>query len=199
VTPDKHKIVLQQHHLKHISELVVDETILAARFTNGCATSQCKAACCITGVCVDLVERDTILAHAARIQENMGPEQNRDSHSWFESDEVEDLDFPSGRTVPTRLHNGSCVFLNGAGRCVLQMTNSTGGGHLKPFFCLAFPFTLMDGVLVLDEEAKHPQCCGAVPGEGRTIFDVCQRELEFVLGREGYAELKKIAENRSSE
>ena len=65
---------------------------------------------------------------------------------------------------------------------------------LKPFFCYAFPVTIEDGLLMLDdpEIANRPECCSMQPGGSMTVLDVCEEEFRFVLGDDGFSELRNL-------
>jgi hypothetical protein len=154
--------------------------LLQARFAPGCATRLCAAACCRSGVWLDPRERDRVLAHVDVVRQAMDPDQPRDPRLWFSRRSVADADFPSGRAVHTRVRKGRCVFLNAAGRCVLQKASAADGGlQLKPFFCAAFPVTIDHGVLTLDDakcRAGQPCCAPAAFGP-LTVFETCATEL----------------------
>jgi hypothetical protein len=183
-----------------VGRLRVDPSMLEARFAAGCDTRLCRGVCCRSGVWLDPEDRDRVVAHADRVRAAMDPGQPRDTRRWFSRREVVDADFPSGRAVHTRVNGGRCVFLNGAGRCVLQMASSPKDGlQLKPFFCTAFPVTIAHGVLMLDDEdyrAGHP-CCEATPGGPQTVFDTCDMELRHVLGAAGVSRLRGLAARRA--
>jgi Fe-S-cluster containining protein len=183
-----------------IGRLRIDPALLDARFAAGCDTRRCQGACCRNGVWLDPQDRDRVLAEADRVRAAMDPAQPRDSRRWFSRREVVDTDFPSGRAVHTRVNGGRCVFLNGAGRCVLQIASSPAEGRqLKPFFCTAFPVTIADGVLILDDEdyrAGHP-CCETKRRGPRTVFDTCEMELRHVLGAAGLSRLRGLAARRA--
>lgn len=181
----------------HHTGLRVGPGLLQARFAAGCDTRLCRAACCRSGVWLDPRERDRVLAHAGLVRQAMDRDQPRDPRRWFSRRVVADADFPSGRAVHTRVRNGRCVFLDGAGRCVLQKASSAAGGglQLKPFFCAAFPVTIDHGVLTLDDadyRARQP-CCAASPGGPLTVFETCRAELRHVLGAAGVRRLRRIA------
>jgi Fe-S-cluster containining protein len=171
----------------------VDPWLLRARFAAGCDTSRCNAACCRTGVWLDTAERDRILAHAERVRRAMDRGQPRDTHRWFSRRTKTDPDFPSGRAVHTRVVNGGCVFLDGDRRCVLQKVSGAGGPQLKPFFCTAFPITIDQGVLTLDdhENRSRPECCASRRDGPLTVFDVCRLELRHTLGAAELASLRR--------
>jgi hypothetical protein len=187
-------VILRKHHLGHLPELKVNENILSTRFDASCSVYKCDAKCCSMGVFADVVERDRILKNADLIRQYMEPTQQHDPSKWFEKNEIEDADFPSGRCIGTEATEKGCIFLQSNGRCVLQIA-ATEEGHdkafLKPFFCFAYPVTVDHGELIIDQPdfVRRPQCCTGVPGGPRKAIDVCREELEFVLGVEGYKEL----------
>ncbi len=157
--------------------------------------SSCKGECCLGGADVDIGERDRILENADLVQTVMDSNQEHTPENWFE-DLIEDSDFPSGKAVTTQMHNDQCVFLNSAKRCVLQLAEEKmpSGSQLKPFFCRAYPVCLQNGVLTVDHQFEdQTACCGLVAKGALTIFDVCEIELEHVLGTDGAAELRGLA------
>lgn len=186
--------------LVHLPRLTVDRNIFDLRFGRGCATRHCDATCCATGVTLDVRERDRVLAHAELVQRAMSPGQDPDPAHWFAAEEVEDADFPSGRATHTRAGATGCVFLDAERRCVLQKASLAAGGglDLKPFFCTAFPITLAGGVLLVDDEEirQRARCCASTADGPLTVFDVCAMELEFMLGSEGVAALRRLAAAR---
>ncbi len=193
------KITLGNHKLSHIPELKVDTKIFESRFAKGCATRTCDAACCRTGVWVDVEERNMILSKAEMVQRYMGPGQDKNPSRWFQKQEIVDKDFPSRRCVGTRVKNHRCVFLDGDGRCVLQkatIAEAAGKFDLKPFYCSAYPICIEDGTLTIDDEevTARPQCCSPVSGGELNVFDVHAEELNYVLGTEGVQELRRLAD-----
>jgi Fe-S-cluster containining protein len=173
----------------------VDPWLLRARFAAGCDTRRCNAACCRTGVWLDVAERDRILSNAPRVRLAMDGGQPRDTRRWFSRRTTTDPDFPSGRAVHTRVVNGGCVFLDQERRCVLQKASGDGGPPLKPFFCTAYPITIDYGVLTLEDRdhRSRPECCASVRGGPLTVFEVCRTELRHTLGAEGLAMLRRMA------
>lgn len=199
-TPPTDQHVLRKHRLKHFPELKVSDELLKLRFGAGCSMSNCRAECCSGGASIDIGDRDRILEHASLVRAHMDPNQEHATERWFE-DLNEDLDFPSGLAVTTRTHDDRCVFLNGAGRCVLQAAegDTRDGTTLKPFYCRAFPICIDHGVLCYDDQlGLEPPCCGPVADGSLTVFDVCKFELEHVLGPEGAAELRELAGSGST-
>lgn len=185
----------------YLPRLAVDHNIFELRFGRGCATRQCDATCCSTGVSLDVRERDRVLAHVDLVRRVMSPGQDPDPAHWFADEEFDDADFPSGRATHTRVNGTGCVFLDADRRCVLQKASLAAGNglDLKPFFCTAFPMTLSHGVLVVDdEEIRQRSCCCACTADGPlTVFDVCGTELTYMLGGEGVAALRRLAESRA--
>ena len=195
--------VLRKHRLSHIRALRVGQGILSKKFASGCSMTACNATCCQGGVTLDVAERDAILAHADLIVRHMEPGQERNPSAWFDDNVVKDLDFPSGIAVGTEVTDRGCVFLDGAGRCVLQkaaMAENMPKFSLKPFFCVAFPITIEHSVLDTDEPdfTERPHCCSVVESGTLSPVEVCAEELEFMLGREGLLELRSLVGEQSA-
>ena len=193
------KRILHKHHLRHIPELRVGDSIVTAKFAAGCSMTNCDAACCMYGFFADVREYDNILAHVDIIQRHMEPHQAKDPAVWFDEQELVDPDFPSGRAIGTHAMDYGCVFLDKAGKCTLQKAATAEGMYpfaLKPFYCVAYPITVDHGELMLDEPefTDRPRCCRATSGGTKDIFDVCAEELTFVLGTPGVEELRTLVE-----
>ena len=193
------RVVLRRHRLSHLPALEVNSTVFETRYAPGSSPGHCDGMCCSGGVKVDVAERDRILAHADLIRRAMDPGQDQDVGGWFEEDEVADPDFPSGRCVGTQVRGNACVFLDAARRCVLQtvtMAAARPGFELKPFFCSAFPVTVADGSLWIDEMCLDAPdgCCRPTPGGPLGVLDVCEVELRHVLGNAGLEELRLAVE-----
>jgi hypothetical protein len=195
--PENHFPVLRSHKLSHIATLKVDHSILEGTFAAGCSMINCNATCCRQGVMIDPAERENILAHTELVQQHMEPHMDKDPVGWFDAEEEIDLDFPSGRAVGTQTRDYGCVFLDSKGWCVLQRAAVAEGMSkfaLKPFFCFAFPITVENGVVMVDdpEFTDRPECCSAVPDGALKVIEVCEEELVHVLGKEGFKELKSL-------
>jgi hypothetical protein len=146
---------------------------------------------------VDVAQRDEILAHVDLIQKVMDEGQERDPARWFEAQEREDADFPSGRAVGTLVIDSRCVFLDSARRCALQTATIAAarpGLDLKPFFCAAFPVTVAAGMLWIDELCHEmpASCCRPVDTGPLDVLDVCGFELRHVLGGAGLEDLRLL-------
>ena len=192
---------LKHHTLSHLSPLQVDNNIFTLRFTNDCSMYNCKGNCCRYGVWADVEEKKNILAHTEMILRYMEPFQEKNPEQWFELEEVTDKDFPSGVAVGTQIRETGCVFLDSNGRCVLQKAAMAEGMHkfaLKPFFCVAYPITVDNGVLMYDDDQypDNPQCCSPRNEGSISVFDICSEELEFTVGQEGLQELHELKDKR---
>ncbi|MDI6767459.1 MAG: DUF3109 family protein [Bacteroidota bacterium] len=188
---------LRKHHLTHIPELKIDESVFNLRFSSVCDMRNCKGECCQWGVFTDISERDKILAHADLIIRYMEPHQEHNPQLWFEKNEISDTDFPSGRSVGTQAFDYGCVFLDSAGLCALQKACTAEGISpftLKPFYCVAYPLTIENGVLMIDDvELKNGTPCQIIKSDGiLTIFEIGAVELDYVLGKEGVKELYNL-------
>ncbi|MBI3194807.1 MAG: DUF3109 family protein [Ignavibacteriae bacterium] len=195
-----HKYTLTQHRLSHIKPLTVSNDFFRPLFAGSCSMMNCNGRCCKDGVWADPTERDRILGHAEMIKKYMEQHQEHNHATWFDAEEVEDPDFPSGKAIGTQTRGNGCVFLNSNGHCVLQITATEEGISkfaLKPFFCFAFPVAIEFGELVLDDPdfTYRTQCCATIEQGKQTVMDVCTEELEFVLGAEGFSELKNLSES----
>jgi hypothetical protein len=183
-----------------LGALRVSPSLFEERFAADCDTRRCVGRCCRSGVWLDLADRDRVLAHADLVRAAMDPDQPRQRRRWFSVRTTVDPDFPSGQAVHTRVRQGRCVFLNGAGRCVLQKASCEAnlGVPLKPFFCTAFPVTIDGGVLTLDDKdfrAGQP-CCDSTEGGRLTVFDTCGMELRHVVGGAGVSALRRLGRRR---
>ncbi len=193
---------LHHHKLTHLPVLKIDPIVFEARFIRGCSMQNCDASCCQGGVMLDVMERENILRHADLVRQHMETSQVQDPARWFDNVEEVDSDYPSGLGVGTEVTDRGCVFLKSDGRCVLQTAAEKEGlpsFALKPFFCFAFPVTIVDGVLTIDDPdfTNRPECCSMIPGGSRSVLDVCSEEIEFVLGVEGMTALRKLSSKDS--
>jgi hypothetical protein len=188
--------VLTRHTIAHVATLRVNPAIFEKRFAAGCSMTHCDATCCHGGVYADLGEKERILAHAELIKSYMEPQQEHDTAKWFDNEEVDDIDFPSGKAVGTQTNARGCIFLKANGHCVIQTAGAESGMgkfSLKPFFCIAFPVVLTGHELTLhDDYTGRTECCFAVPNGTQSLVDICAEELEYMLGTEGFKELKEL-------
>lgn len=167
-----------------------------------CELGECRAACCLYGVWIDLAEADRIRANAALIAPHM-PRCQRDPAGWFDGREEADEHSPSGRTVHSQVlfaadHYGgtACVFLRKDHKCALQVAALANGLHpwrFKPFYCILHPLDLDDeGRITLDETRlllEEPGSC-LRPAEHLTpLVEIFEPELRYLLGDDGYQTL----------
>lgn len=155
----------------------------------------CSSVCCAEGVYADVADRDRILAHKEMVKKYMDDTQTRDEARWFEQQEIEDDDFPSGRCVGTEAVNGKCVFLDGFGRCSLQVAAVEEGMHkwaIKPFFCILYPIEVTRKVVSFDDMLQDEQSCCTVGHEfAMPLFEGCKEELTFLVGPEGFQKMEE--------
>ncbi len=163
----------------------------------------CTSMCCRHGVYLDPVERDRILEHADIVEKYLDETQTRSRDVWFDNTEEQDVDFPSGVCVGTQVHNDKCVFLDGKGRCVLQVAEKEEGMgrfSLKPFYCVLFPIVKSDGVIGYDDFCSGDSpCCTATTDSGRKMVESCSIELEHALGAAKYKEVLDYYRNNFPE
>ncbi|MHB1049649.1 MAG: DUF3109 family protein [Bacteroidota bacterium] len=176
-----------------IGKYTIDPILFEKGFARGCGPYKCETTCCSSGVFVDPVERDVILQHKEEVKQQMDETQVKNESVWFEDRYEEDLDFPSGYSVGTEVHNDKCTFLRKDGRCSVQLVSAekyNDPWKIKPFFCVAFPVCVEDGVLTFDDYQQGDATCCSVVGDTDTmLIDSCKPELEYVLGKDGYQEL----------
>ena len=105
----------------------INPRLLRSEPLRRCGFPACRAACCLYGVWVDLLEKENILAHAKEIS-GLLPSSQRDPNTWFETNIEADPHTPSGQVVHTRVlvddshYGGSrCIFLQMDNKCALQV------------------------------------------------------------------------------
>jgi hypothetical protein len=140
---------------------------------------------------VDVQERERVLAAKDQIKHQMDVSQTTDHTQWFEEEEREHADFPSGKCVGTQEINNKCAFLDGHGRCSIQLASMAAGEHkwaLKPLYCVLFPIEITDNVIGFDDLLQEESRCCSVTHEFATpLFRACKEELIHLLGEDGYA------------
>ncbi len=160
-----------------------------------CRLEECRAACCLHGAWVDLVEVKAILARAADIRPHMPPEQ-ADPERWFDDRLEEDAHALSGQVrhttvLPAPGHYGgtACVFLRADSRCALQVTAEADGAHPwrdKPFYCILHPLDLdEEGRITLDDNEallSEPASCLRAAAEPVPLVETFAPELGYLLG-----------------
>lgn len=174
-----------------------------------CVLTECRGACCVDGIWVDVGHVQRILAHADAIAPHLSDEYRGDPDRWFGDDTWEHNDFPSGIGIPTATgprpgdpaRNG-CVFLRTDHGCGLQVASEAlglGWPGLKPFDCATYPILRSEGELVFDEKSpdgpEGADCQRALePGSNPVPrYEVFRLEVELAIGRAGYAQVVALA------
>ncbi len=188
----------------------VNPRLLAREPMKRCALHACRAACCLHGVWVDLLEIQSILAGAALIAPHLEPE-NRDPRDWFDGREEPDENALSGFTghstvveAPGHYGGTACIFLRGDHKCALQVAADAGGLHpwaFKPFYCVLHPLdldeqgriTLDDTTLLLEEEGS----CLRPSDRLIPLAETFEPELRYLMGEKAYQAL--LAEARQAD
>ncbi len=167
-----------------------------------CKLHECRGACCLHGVWIDLAEQADLLAHAELIAPHM-PEALRDPQAWFDGRREADEFAPSGQVVhstvlPDRSHYGgtACVFLRDDFKCALQVAGQAAGLHpwrFKPFYCVLHPLDLDEqGRITLDSAAallsEEGSCLRPAP-QPISLLETFEPELRYLLGDEAFARL----------
>ena len=182
---------------KKIKDYFIDPLIFTHKFVKTCDVCVCSGECCYYGVYTDKVEADRIMEMKERIKQSMDDSQTKDETLWFEAPE-EDEDFESGIAVGTELYNGKCVFLDKLGYCTLQkvaMEDKEFKWKYKPLYCILFPLIIYNGAITVDDDhLNRLHYCNLAENQNSTIYDCCQGELEYLLGKDGMKELREYRE-----
>ncbi len=177
-----------------IGKYKIDPVLFEKGFSKGCGPYQCETTCCSSGVFLDPKDRDVIIAHTEEVKLQMDETQTTNEAVWFDNRQEQDMDFPSGYAVGTEVFNDKCVFLRKDGRCSVQLVSAekyNDPWKIKPFYCIAFPIAVDNGVVTYDDyQDGKTKCCSIVRDTEATLVDSCKAELEYVLGKDGYQELK---------
>ncbi len=190
----------------------VNPRLLRSEPMQRCRLAECRGACCLHGVWIDLAERDDLLANAALIAPHLPPAL-RDPAAWFDGRQEADEFSASGQVVhstvlPDRTHYGgtACIFLREDYKCALQVAGQASGSHpwrFKPFYCVLHPLDLdEDGRITLDETpallAEEGSCLRPAP-QPAPLTQTFEPELRYLLGDEAYQKLQPPAETKSPE
>jgi hypothetical protein len=193
----------QQSAPLRIKQFTISPELTTTGYPEGGGPCTCSSTCCSSGVWVDLRERDRILAHKEIIKKYMDGTQTTADSVWFGSDEKADSDFASGMCVGTAEVNNKCVFLDGAGRCSLQVAAATEGMHkwaLKPLYCILYPIEVTDGVVGFDPMLQSEQSCCTVDTVFRIpAFEACRDELVHLLGEDGFQMMREHYQQQRQE
>lgn len=188
----------------------VNPRLLAVEALQRCALGECKGACCVFGVWVDLGEMEDIMQHAALILPHMS-EDARNPGEWFAPVEWNDNRSPSGKVIHTAVENRpdhygqtACIFCLSDGKCALQVAADANGFHpwrFKPFFCILHPLDLDDkGRITLDSlenMMSEAGSCVRPADAAQPLLDTFEPELRYLMGENIYAALKELAEENT--
>jgi len=180
----------RKKNLLRVNQFTVSDELFTKGYALGQGPCNCTAWCCEGGVYIDLKERDRILEHREMIKKYMDESQSRDHREWFEQEEREDEDFPSGRCQGTEEINKKCAFLDKNGHCSIQLAateEGMGRWALKPLYCILFPIEVSDHVIAFDEMLQDDQACCTIQEDFDVpLFRACREELTHLLGEDGY-------------
>lgn len=188
----------------------VNPRLLAVEALQRCALGECKGACCVFGVWVDLGEMEDIMQHAALILPHM-PEDARNPGEWFAPVEWNDNRSPSGKVIHTAVENRpdhygqtACIFCLSDGKCALQVAADANGFHpwrFKPFFCILHPLDLDDkGRITLDSlenMMSEAGSCVRPADAAQPLLDTFEPELRYLMGERIYNALKELADENT--
>ncbi|MBI4535746.1 MAG: DUF3109 family protein [Ignavibacteriae bacterium] len=178
----------------NVKQYIISDEFFERGFSPNGGPCNCTSVCCEGGVYTDVQEREKILAHRNVVKKYMDITQTADETQWFEANEHEDPDFPSGKCIGTREINDKCAFLDKHGRCSLQVAAVEEGMHkwaLKPLFCILYPVEIADSVVGFDDMLQDEEhCCSIRSDFDQPLFRACREELTHLLGKDGFAELE---------
>jgi hypothetical protein len=174
-----------------------------------CELGECKGACCVFGVWVDLREVDDIMQNSAIILPFM-PEDCRNPSEWFAGVEDNDPRSPSGRVCHTAVENRSehyqgtaCIFWLSDGKCALQVAADANGLHpwrFKPFYCILHPLDLDEkGRITLDEVEEmvnEPGSCVRAAPQPIPLVKTFEPEFRYLLGEKGFQALLEVTQQK---
>lgn len=189
----------------------VNPRLLKSEPMTRCCLDDCRAACCLHGVWVDLREVKDLGEHVSLISPHM-PAGMEDPALWFDGRQEDDPNSPSGRVAHSRVfeagwHYGesACVFLRQDHRCALQVAADAAGLHawrFKPFYCILHPLDLDDeGRITLDETDEllaEVASCLRPAQKSLPLVDTFAAELRYLLGEKGYTELCQASGSHNS-
>ena len=173
--------------------------VLAAVFTKqivgDCMSHSCRMvdrpdrpdvwldACCQYGCDVDLAERAAIEQRAPQIRSLL--RASVADQRWFELDEWEDADYPSGRVVRSEVAEGGCIFLAHDKRgCAIHRAAIEQGWdyrEAKPMICRLYPLSYEGELIMIAEEYAEYSC--AFTG-GPTVYRAARDALRDAFGPE---------------
>lgn len=180
----------------------INPRLLRSEPMRRCRLEECRAACCLHGVWIDLAEWQDILEHVDLIIPHMPPGWD-DPSLWLDDRRDEDPYSKSGQVVhsrvlpdPTHYGRTACVFLRTDSKCALQVASDANNLHhwrFKPFYCVLHPLDLDDdGRITLDENQSlldEPGSCLRPAKEPTPLLNTFEPELRFLLGENHYDQI----------
>lgn len=185
----------EQENLLRVKQYRVSSEFFTKGYAAGAGPCTCTSRCCSGGVYADIKERDRIIESKEIIKQHMDETQPLDETTWFDPEETEDPDFPSGRAIGTGVHNDKCVFLNKYGHCSVQVASVANGMDrwaIKPLFCILFPVEVSEGVIGFDDMLQEDEPCCTISGQFQIpLFEACRDELIHLVGEDGFAAMQE--------
>lgn len=184
---DEPVVALDHPRFRHVWASVFTQRLVADCMTHACQMVDQHAekldACCQYGCDVDLREREAILARAAQIRPLLRAEVK--DLPWFETEEEEDADYPSGRVVRTEVWKDGCLFLAHDLRgCAIHRASLEQGWDfrgVKPAICRLFPLSYEEDMIVIADEYPEYSCAHV---EGPTLYRISRDTIADVFGEE---------------
>ena len=184
----------------------VNPRMLKSEPLQRCCLEDCKGACCVFGVWVDLKEVTDILRNAELIKPHL-PESRQNSGEWFAAVEDNDKQSPSGKVIHTAIENvaahyggTACVFCREDAKCALQVAAVANGLHpwrFKPYYCILHPLDIdKQGRITLDktsEMVNTPGSCVVPADHPIPLIQTFESELRYLLGDIGYNALNEMS------
>ncbi|MEA4908795.1 MAG: DUF3109 family protein [Anaerolineaceae bacterium] len=188
----------------------VNPRLFCAEPVQRCNLSECRAACCLHGVWIDVKEAQDILRNAGRIQAHMPPGL-QDPSQWFDERRDEDEHSLSGVVVhsavldaPEHYGGTACVFLRSDAKCALQVAADAAGEHpwrFKPYYCILHPLDIDEnGRITLDATdlmLEEPGSCLRPAERPIPLAETFEPELRYLLGEKAYQ--KVLRRSRKTE
>jgi len=127
---------------------------------------------------MDLLEMERVLHYAYQLEYELGIP----SSQWFQDEIGIDTNYPSGKTINTRIYNSKCVFYERNNRgCSLQRFCIERGMDihlLKPMVCCLFPVAWENERLYVSGFLDELPC----RNNGISVFEAQKGELMVYLG-----------------
>jgi len=107
-----------------LENMTLTRFFLKKGFSKGCGPFACESPAVSPASMSTSRERTHPFQEKETIKKYMDETQTTDETRWFDSEILDDGDFPSGKTIGTEVVNDKCVFLNKSGMCSLQIAGT---------------------------------------------------------------------------